>query len=314
MKKKLFVYGVGRSGTSLLMSILDSHPDICMVPETHFFLKYVANRSRKRKISKKTLGEFQRVLRNDSHFDRIELSIEEVLCGFKDSWQSCTTLDVFNELLYKYKKMYNADIVGVKDPRLIDRLEDLHRFFPCAHVIHIIRDPRDVVLSRNKAEWSSHRSYITHALTYSTQRKRGTRAGNILYGERYKELYYEDLISNTSKVLRRVCSKLKIDYNDNMLNFNDSANRLVGNKEAKWKSKTFGPIRSDNKYKWRDQMSEGRVRVIEYICKDVFTDTRYKREYESERIQEIMLEYLIHSLSRIFHKVYSNIKRMYSAY
>ena len=37
--KRIFIVGVARSGTTLLQSMLASHPEIHSFPETHFFVK-----------------------------------------------------------------------------------------------------------------------------------------------------------------------------------------------------------------------------------------------------------------------------------
>ena len=41
--KKIFIVGVGRSGTSLLQSMFASHPEVKFIPETAFIRRYVLN-------------------------------------------------------------------------------------------------------------------------------------------------------------------------------------------------------------------------------------------------------------------------------
>ena len=47
IKKRIFIVGCPRSGTTLLQSLLAAHPLICSFPETHFFPNTVGSSWRK---------------------------------------------------------------------------------------------------------------------------------------------------------------------------------------------------------------------------------------------------------------------------
>ena len=51
LERPVLVCGIGRSGTSLLQSMLNAHHDLCFPPETHFFRRFVAeHRTRVRNV------------------------------------------------------------------------------------------------------------------------------------------------------------------------------------------------------------------------------------------------------------------------
>ena len=98
--QKLFIVGVGRSGTTLLQSMLNSHPEICFTPETHFFKRYIApNISNTKGISKQKL---QALLQADKYFSRLEVSIEEHLKKFSSNISNKDLINLFEGILNQY--------------------------------------------------------------------------------------------------------------------------------------------------------------------------------------------------------------------
>ena len=51
----IFIIGVGRSGTSLLQSMLNSHSKIAFTPETHFIRSYMSSNIDIKRNSEKIL-------------------------------------------------------------------------------------------------------------------------------------------------------------------------------------------------------------------------------------------------------------------
>jgi len=72
----IFIVGVGRSGTSLLQSMLNAHPEIVSTPETHFLRKYVFPNLNEDKVV--DAKDFFLELDRDNHFKRIPISIDEI--------------------------------------------------------------------------------------------------------------------------------------------------------------------------------------------------------------------------------------------
>ena len=75
-------------------------------------------------------------------------------------------------------------------------------------MIHLIRDPRDVYISRTKAKWSSSRPDILQFLAYRSQYALGAKHGPMLFGNNYLEVHYENLLIQPEKELKRICDLL----------------------------------------------------------------------------------------------------------
>jgi len=274
LERPILIIGVGRSGTSLLQSMLNAHPELCFPPETHFFRRYVAPLAEDKTWTTRDRRRLAQRLSKDQSFARAGIVPRELL----DAPESAGgPAGIFRALLRHTALLQGKSRVGDKDPKNIDSLRSLRRVFPGAFVIHMIRDPRDVLLSRTKAAWSAHRPWWVHPLIYREQMRRGRSLGEELFGERYIELRYEELIAAPQASLRRICERVDLSWTPAMLQFGDSAARLVDPREMSWKSETLGPLLTHNSGKWREGLSRWQTAYTEEICAETFEAFGYVR-------------------------------------
>lgn len=275
LDRPILVCGVGRSGTSLLHSMLNAHPAIAFPPETHFFRRYVAARGLAGRIARGGRGEFTRKLEQDADFRRLDLSPTELLLEEVDGALDTTRL--FRRMLELHARRAGKSRIGDKDPRNIDHLEALRVAFPGALVLHVMRDPREVLLSRTKAAWSRNRPWWQHVLLAEDQLRRGRRLGPELFGTRYMEVRYEELVREPERVLGAVAAHIDVPYSPTMLDFSASAATLVDTRERAWKQETLGPLLRDNVEKWRTGLTTTQVRFVEAASREAFDRVGYER-------------------------------------
>jgi hypothetical protein len=165
--------------------------------------------------------------------------------------------------------------IGDKSPKNIEYLPLINRIFPAAKVIHLIRDPRDVFLSRTKAKWSAGRSRLAQVLAYRAQFDLARRIGPQLFGESYLEVHYEEILSNPEAELGRICDLLGVPFDAKMLDREESARTHVFREELEWKQTVLGPLLTENRDKWRNELSLRDVAFIEDSCITSFDDGSY---------------------------------------
>lgn len=276
IERPVVICGVGRSGTSLLQSMLNAHPGLCFPPETHVFRRYVAPPATRRRWERLGAAAFEAVLQRDEDFARAGVPARELLRP--ESGRGLDTARVFRRLLARVAAREGKVRVGDKDPRSLEELAAWKREFPRARIVHVVRDPRDVLLSRTKAAWSAARPWWAHILICREQLRRGRARGRRMFGEAYLEVRYEELLAEPRATLERVCAHVGIDFDEGMLDFGDAARKLVDARELAWKKETLGPLLAGNTEKWRTGLSPFQVRLTERVALESFRDLGYTHD------------------------------------
>jgi hypothetical protein len=307
LSSPVFIIGVGRSGTSLLQSMLHAHPDISFLPETHFFRHYVARPKNRWQHERAGAEPFRSTLADDQEYQRADIAAEDLLAPFLNDARRFDLSEVYARLLRLHRNRENVSVVGEKDPRLIDYLPQVQQAFPEAQILHIVRDPRDVLLSRMKADWSAGRPDWLHILTYRAQIIRGRKQGRRSFGSQYMELRYEDLLAEPARVLREVAEQVGVTYSNAMTAFQRSAEELVHESERSWKEETTGPLLRENTGKWRDRLSAWQVCLTECVCSEAFEWFGYEpaaSSAELSRTQRTVLQ-AAPLVGRVFEHLYA---------
>lgn len=292
IERLVAVCGVGRSGTSLLQSMLAAHSELAMPPETHFFCSYLRNKRKRRAVQRAGRAAFASVIANDKNFQRASIPAEILVTPGNLTTSDFDPLSAYHHFLKFYAKREGKGRIGEKDPRLIDYLDELSRLFPSALIIHIVRDPRDVVASRMKAKWSSGRPYWLHALVYRAQMALGREQGQRCFPQAYLEIRYEDLIENPAETLRTICKHIDLRFEVSMLSFSKAAAKLAAPDEFEWKRETLGPLLKTNSGKWRAELTRRQAMVVEALCSEAMEDLGYAKaifEIQPRIVQCILL-------------------------
>ena len=241
-----FVVGLGKSGTSWLMRILDGHPEILCKGEGRFFGREW--RRSNFKITQKPVlaSSFYNALLNSEY---LRLWIERSVWtngGDPDEQLARLAHVAVNLFLTEALAKTDKKIVGDKTPLLSPEfVEEIHLIYPEARVIHIIRDGRDSAVSMMHHLWnrSSDKGGVQTLTPEEVKKREAYRAnpqkvletsqgifteerfrqtaeswrlrvgktieiGPALFGENYTEVYYEDLLERPHEEVRRLAAFL----------------------------------------------------------------------------------------------------------
>jgi hypothetical protein len=272
----VFIVGVGRSGASLLQSMLAMHPDLAFPPETVFLRRYVATGLLTKTVKREGIEKAAQILERDERFQRTGLDPRELMNALPQD-QEVTDGVVYRAWLRKIAERQNKPGSGDKDPRAIEYLGLLQQVFPNCNVVHIIRDPRDVLASKKKAEWSRKRGVMRHIFANRVQLRVGRKQGMRLFKTRYHEIVYEELLKDPEGELRNLSHELGLHFDPAMLDFGNSAGRLVSEREMAWKKETLGPLLKNNQGKWQTELTQWEVALTESVCNAQFVVGKYQR-------------------------------------
>ena len=276
MDDLIVIVGVGRSGTSLLQSMLASHSTINGIPETSFFRRYIC--SLKNSIrTNYSRREILSVLGADSRMKRLDVDLEKICPEQSQLSRSASHsfLKIYESILSLNRKSNDGELICDKDPKLIEFLPVV-KAIPGSKIVLMIRDPRDILLSKKKAEWSSKRPPLLNILTGFIQMKLACGNKSFDKDSTIHVVVYEKLIHDPVVSLSSLCNFLDLEFEPSMLNFGVHAKHLVAADEYSWKKETLGPLLTENANKWESHLSHSEVAVIEKLSGDAFRIGGYK--------------------------------------
>ncbi|HEX9757383.1 MAG TPA: sulfotransferase [Nitrospiria bacterium] len=284
----IFVVGAARSGTTMLQLIINAHPKIAIFGEIHYFdqilqiKRFIPSMSRDEDLEK-----FFSFVRRIRAFQFLP-GIEEILSGVKDRMlviKSRTYEGFYRILLEEYAKIKGATRFGEKTPGNVRHIDQLFRIFPNAKVIHIIRDPRDVVASSLKMPDAS-KDIIIHALSWASDIVLGNHFSN--REESYIEVRYEDLTQHPKEEMERLCRFVGEEYSETMLEFYKTSTNYFKNEP--WKKGTLKRVNTQSIRKGEKVLSRSKIFIIQKLTG--FLMREYGYEFSSIAFNKKLLAFI----------------------
>lgn len=274
----VFVVGCPRSGTTLLQRMLDSHPELAVANDTHFIPRALGA-APVAEIPQLSEGLVQAVV-GYRRFPRLGIANDVALRLARGAG----TYPEFVARLYaEFARMHGKRLGGEKTPDYVRHLPLLHRLFPWAKIVHIIRDGRDVALST--LEWANEHKgpgkyelwraepLAVCALWWRWQ----VLAGRQWAGDRgpdvYREVRYDELVARPEEVLRELTDFLGLDYAPQMAEFHVGRQRDEPGLSAKnaWLPPTPG-LRD-----WRSGLSADELQLFDALAGDLLAELGLER-------------------------------------
>jgi hypothetical protein len=211
-----FVVGVGRSGTTLLRLMLDAHPQVAIPPETHFIPELIEVADRGGLDPERAVEVIASVRQwGDFGFTRGELVERLRAAGDLDA---AVTIRAF---FAAYAERHGKPRWGDKTPIYVESIPAIAATLPEARFIHLIRDGRDVALSRST--WSEGQAPDPTRAGRRWKRRIERARKDARDVGAYLEQRYEDLVVDTEATLRRTCEFCALDFDPAMLRYHERA-------------------------------------------------------------------------------------------
>ena len=245
-RQRVFLVGSARSGTTLLQSILASHPEITSFPETHFFRGTIPKISFLRWIN--IYGENERNFIKDylHRIDRTDLNhLVPSSTLFTKKW-----IKGIIDLIDALPTNLESTIWVEKTPMHLYFVSLIYEVSSDTKFIHIIRDGKDVVASLFEASRNNPESFdgsqsikkciFRWKIDIQIHKKH-------LGKENHFFIFYKDIINKTDNALKQLCKFLGIDYSDQMKSFSKKTRELKFEDET-WKPDQSDEIRESHKF------------------------------------------------------------------
>ena len=201
-KPPFFIVGCPRSGTTLLQTLLDSHPNIAIPPESHLFARFsrVLGHYGNLRVAS-NLKVFVSDLLNDECIKPWGLDVSVQM--FCERLQEYTVRGVISHLFELFAEREGKKRWGDKTPQHGLFVKEIGRVFPEAKFIHVIRDGRDVAQSLGKLWFGSKSIYgLAHQWKEYLQSFQDFKKS--LNERDFVELRYEDLVRRPQLEVERI--------------------------------------------------------------------------------------------------------------
>ena len=191
----IFVGGMPRSGTSLMRAILAAHPDVAMFPGELPLWSQLARAHAGQDLSRPPARErLVRDLVTHPRMKRAHVTLDgDALAAALGAEPVVRLGTVFALALRQYARQTGKPRWGAKDPRNEFHADRIFAELPAAAVIHMIRDPRDVLASQ-RAMWGRRAQHLV-STTDDWRRSAGLARRQAAGRGTYVVLRYEDLVT-----------------------------------------------------------------------------------------------------------------------
>jgi Sulfotransferase family len=272
----LFIVGCGRSGTTMLRSMFDSHPDIAIPGESGFIWQ------RKNRYEGPDGFDAQRFvdyLLGHRRFRRWGLDRSAVRSTLLEPTPT-EYADALRRLYRLYADSRGKERYGDKTPGHVLRIPLLADLFGEARVVHLIRDGRNVALSyMDIKEWGP--SGVAEAARHWRRRVlQGRKDGLALGPDRYQEVTYEALVEDPETELRRLAGFADVAYHDSMLRYFERAPEVLTTELHPHRHQGLFKPPTKGLRDWRTTMDEGDVACFEAVAGETLAEFGYERRFE----------------------------------
>jgi hypothetical protein len=201
----LIVVGMWRSGTSLLYSLLNQHPQIALMYEADLFLLQPLFSRKGSNPDWLARWEFwnSAFSRHNIRLERIPAAVPDLRTGSMAVW----------------KEYAGPALMGEKSPNYYDCLPSLSQRFPGARFIVIWRDLSDICRSMVRARAGSSffsKPGILHRAVIGNYKLKLGRDALLRRNVPVHEIQYEEMIQDPGAVMSGVCQFLEIPFDPRM--------------------------------------------------------------------------------------------------
>lgn len=255
----IFVVGIWRSGTSLLYTLLNQHPQIALTYESDLWMLRSLFQGGASKTDWLERWEFW-----NNGLARHNIDTAKLPARMPDYPAAATAV---------WKQYANGALYGDKSPNYFDCMQALAREFPEARFIVIWRDPADTcrsIVNASKGSAFFAKRGITHRALMGYRKMKRECDALVRRGIPLHQIQYEEMVQSPETVLQGVCWFLQIPFDPRMASLQGADRSAIYDapQHAGVKSEEIGVKEQRNPVVLPDGLLQKIARYVSYWKKE----------------------------------------------
>ncbi len=295
--REIFLGGAPKSGTTLLLALLEAHPDLLVLPEeTALFNRAILRvgatdtRALARCLLQET--EVKRLSERGAppaHPGEAENQVDYASFNypaFEQNFLGRVEANLSGGPRHVLQSLFRAYAETVVPPRpaaraLVEKTPAndyfapwLFKYFPAAKLVQVVRDPRAVYASRRRRLLNRDRRHTkAFRLVNEWNRSVWQRFAQKPHPERFLSVRYEDLVTDPRAVVGQVCAFIGVDAGALSFKPTRGGQAWAGNSSY---GENFSDVSRESLDRWKHELSAAEVAWIEYHCQAGMRECGYE--------------------------------------
>jgi Sulfotransferase family len=288
-QRACFIAGQAKSGTTLLAALLDSHPELLVLPrDTAYFataLTKYGPQGRRAQFDYLTQYSWSKVLfgfggkRSAEYADFPKKQFLEIF--ERTAFDPANAQrDLLALMMESYARLTGVPLDGVKrwvekTPANRNYIPEIFARFPSAKLLFTMRDPRALLAAQIRLEQARKTGRFSIYYVIAHWRLAARVARQIEAGEAPGLLVpYEKLVAEPASWMRKVCDYLEITFDSRvLLNPTKVGRPWAGNSAA---GVRFSQISTEPVTRWQRELNEDEIGWVEWHCRDLMPQFDYE--------------------------------------
>lgn len=232
-----FIVGNSRSGTTMMLRILNNHPQVFVLNELHFFEQLWSPADKYKELNRAQAIElaarlyFVQKQGYTGEMDAAKYRFEAAQLIEGMGTQRIFPHAIYAALMWQTAVDEGKEIPCEKTPQNVFYIQEIFELFPNARIINMVRDPRAILLSQ-KRKWLRRKmgaTFITekearrlrvnyHPYTLSKLWNAAIAAALVFKDHKQvMSVRFEDILEHPAETMQQICLHLGIPYHPEML-------------------------------------------------------------------------------------------------
>jgi hypothetical protein len=262
-----------------MRAMLDSHPELAVPGESRFIPMLAGRRARYEQPGGFDRDAFLADLTPTQWFHHWGLTAHEAAAALAER-EVADLAGAVRALFAVHAQRAGKPRYGDKSPQYVLHIPMLAELFGEARFVHVVRDGRDVALAFAGADFGP--SDIAElALHWQLRVARGMRYGRELGPERYREVRYEDLVTEPEATLQGLCPFLSLEFDPAMLRYPERSRQIAeADRAPEHHYERLAMAPTPGLRDWRSQMSATDVATFDVLAGRTLATAGYERVRE----------------------------------